>query len=362
MKKTISLVLIIVFSITWWYFLITNKKIPAMNNKEVFYNKKIYTSNNYSINIVDPEKKTVIKNIMLSKPFFAKKIEYDWHNIQISPDKKLLAVTANVLDNSWWDQHGWEWSNNIEHDDEIIIISTTTDEILYRIPLWSELHLWHVVFHPYEQKIYITSDAQYSVYEVDLSTKSIIKKFPFFPWAWPHWLRFYDENNLYVALEGYIANIDLKNGTTSYIPVNDKAVQVATTSGKVYASLYSSKRIAVYDTNTRMLSYLQLPSDSQWPIQLYINREDKKLYVADQWYYFWQLPNNKVYWIDPITNQVNSYDAENGTHGVVTDSSWYVYVSNLLSWSVTIINPMWWWVLWSIVVWESPNWITIWEK
>jgi hypothetical protein len=76
-------------------------------------------------------------------------------------------------------------------------------------------------------------------------------------------LRFYDENNLYVALEGYIANIDLKKNTISYIPVNDKAVQVATTTGKVYASLYSSKRIASYDTNTRILSYLQLPSDSQ---------------------------------------------------------------------------------------------------
>jgi hypothetical protein len=47
---------------------------------------------------VDASNNAIIKSINLSQQYYGKFLEYSAHNVQVSPDGKILAVTANIAE------------------------------------------------------------------------------------------------------------------------------------------------------------------------------------------------------------------------------------------------------------------------
>jgi len=76
-----------------------------------------------------------------------------------------------------------------------------------------------------------------------------------------------DGKNLFIALIGEkaIGIMDTSTFTIEYIPVGDKAVQVAVTpDGRyVFASLYMTRSIARYDLTNKQLASIPLPDGAQ---------------------------------------------------------------------------------------------------
>lgn len=333
--------------------------------KPIESNEKIYTANEWdgSVSVVDAKTEKLMKNISLSRQFYGKFLTYTAHNVQVGPKGTIIAVTANIMEDE--DSHGEEGINN----DELILIDPATDTIIERIPLGIGMHLAHVVIDMNDTLAYVASQEHSIVFVVDIQNGSILKKVDLPEGSLPHGIRLTpDGKNLLIAMIGEKA-IGIMNTETSALELvrtSDKVVQVAVTpDGRyVFGSLYGTKSIARYDLSTKKLDTVRLPDGAKWPIQLYPTPDSQSLYVADQGFYFDEPTSNQIYEIDIASLQVlKSYTGGQAPHGVVVSHDGKkVYVTNLLSDTISVIDTTTDTVTNTIAVGEKTNGISIWKK
>lgn len=333
--------------------------------KPIESNEKIYTANEWdgSVSVVDAKTEKLIKNISLSRQFYGKFLTYTAHNVQVGPKGTIIAVTANIMEDE--DSHGEEGVNN----DELILIDPATDTITERIPLGIGMHLAHVVIDAEDTLAYVASQEHSIVFVVDIQNGNILKKVNLPEGSLPHGIRLTpDGKNLLIAMIGEKA-IGIMNTETSALELvrtSDKVVQVAVTpDGRyVFGSLYGTKSIARYDLSTKKLDTVRLPDGAKWPIQLYPTPDSQSLYVADQGFYFDEPTSNQIYEIDIASLQVlKSYTGGQAPHGVVVSHDGKkVYVTNLLSDTILVIDTTTDTITNTIAVGEKTNGISIWKK
>ncbi len=333
--------------------------------KPIESNEKIYTANEWdgSVSVVDAKTEKLMKNISLSRQFYGKFLTYTAHNVQVGPKGTIIAVTANIMEDE--DSHGEEGINN----DELILIDPATDTIIERIPLGIGMHLAHVVIDMNDTLAYVASQEHSIVFVVDIQNGSILKKVDLPEGSLPHGIRLTpDGKNLLIAMIGEKA-IGIMNTETSALELvrtSDKVVQVAVTpDGRyVFGSLYGTKSIARYDLSTKKLDTVRLPDGAKWPIQLYPTPDSQSLYVADQGFYFDEPTSNQIYEIDIASLQVlKSYTGGQAPHGVVVSHDGKkVYVTNLLSDTISVIDTTTDTITNTIAVGEKTNGISIWKK
>jgi YVTN family beta-propeller protein len=128
--------------------------------------------------------------------------------------------------------------------------------------------------------------------------------------------------------------------------------------------MYDTKSLALYNSAHESLSYARLPEGAKGPIQMYPTPDSRFVYLADQGYYFGQPAGDTVYKIDVTTSQVvASIKAGSAPHGVVVSKDGgRVYVTNLLSGDVSIIDATKDVELSRIPVGKEPNGISVWTK
>jgi YVTN family beta-propeller protein len=109
---------------------------------------------------------------------------------------------------------------------------------------------------------------------------------------------------------------------------------------------------------------VDLPPDAKGPIQMYPTPDSKFVYVADQGYYFGQPQNNIVYKVDvssgTIIKQITAGAAPHGV--VVSKDGKLVYITNLKSDDVSIIDTAIDAEVGRIPAGKEPNGISIWSK
>lgn len=333
--------------------------------KPIESNEKIYTANEWdgSVSVVDAKTEKLMKNISLSRQFYGKFLTYTAHNVQVGPKGTIIAVTANIMEDE--DSHGEEGVNN----DELILIDPATDTITERIPLGIGMHLAHVVIDAEDTLAYVASQEHSIVFVVNIQNGSILRKVKLPEDSLPHGIRLTpDGKNLLIAMIGEKA-IGIMNTETSALELvrtSDKVVQVAVTpDGRyVFGSLYGTKSIARYDLSTKKLDTVRLPDGAKWPIQLYPTPDSQSLYVADQGFYFDEPTSNQIYEIDIASLQVvKSYTGGQAPHGVVVSHDGKkVYVTNLLSDTISVIDTTTDTITNTIAVGEKTNGISIWKK
>ncbi len=329
--------------------------------EESSIDKKVYVAveNDNEVAVVDPTSGLVLKKIELpGMP----------HNIQVSPDGETVWVTVNAMeeeDGKKEEMHSDE--SDLAEEDQLIVISTKTEQIIQTVKLGTDLHLAHVVLSPDNKWAYATSQEEGKVFVVNAETYTFEKTIELPEGAEPHGLRLSTDGSLaYVALMGAkgMGILNLETEGFEVVNFDDAVVQTGVTpDGKwAFASLYSTKQLGLYNVETKMVSKVLLP-EAKGPVQVYATPDSRYIYVADQGFYFDQPTNDKVYKVDLETQEVvATIIAGEGPHGVaISKDGSQVYITNIVSGDLSIIDTKTDQVIKTIEIGDAPNGVSVWE-
>ncbi len=354
-------------------------------------NEKIFVANEASgsVSVIDASNLKEIDRISLTTEHEGARVEYAPHNIQVAGDKVL--VTANTahkeeenheekemdhdMENMNHDMsvaemkistgiitveaHGEEATEEEDHPDQLIIIDAKSHKILDRIDLDIGAHLAHVVSDG--RYAYVTATDSEVLYKVDLNKGT--SSFIVLPkGSMPHGVRLTaDSKTAVIAAMGnalLLVDLDTKNITSIKLP--GKGVQAGVVGNLAMASVFDAKQLALYDMNSKELSFVDLPG-AKGPIQMYPTPEGKFVYIADQGVYFDQPPGRNTYKIDLQEKKVvATIDTGDAPHGVVVSPDSRVWITNLNGNSVSIIKDDK--KIAEIDVGAAPNGITFWSS
>jgi YVTN family beta-propeller protein len=322
------------------------------------------------VGVIDTQNRKMIKSIDLSEVQNNKFVKYTTHNVQVAPNGKTVLVTANVERGVMGDN-----ASKKEEDiadglfDKIFIIDPITDTIIGSLPIEIDSHLAHVVVNAEGTFAYTASQEKSKIYVVDLINRKITKTISLDEGSDPHGLRLSTDNSkLYIALIGgkAIAEINLQNDLIKKYPLSGSVIQTAVTpdGNYIFGSVYDTKKVAWINTLTDEQGYIDLPEDAKGSVQLYATPDSQYLYVVNQGYYFEQPTGNTVYRIAIDQRRVDQViPAGDAPHGIVVDKAGkFVYVTNLLSKDVSIIETSTNKEVARVKVGEMPNGISIWNK
>jgi len=334
------------------------------------YEEKVYVAieTEGRVGVIDTKTNRLIKSIDLTEVVDGTSVKYTTHNVQVAPNGELVFVTANV-------ERGVMGEENEDREvsdglpDKVFLIDPLTDTVTGSLPIAIDSHLAHIVADKSGTFAYIASQEKGEIYKIDLKNKRILSTVTLGVSSEPHGMRLAaDDSKLYVALIGgrAIAEVDLTDYSIREYPLSGAVVQTAITrDGRyVFGSVYDTKKVAWINTQTKEQGYIDLPEDAKGSVQLYATPDSKYLYVVNQGYYFDQPIGNTVYRIDIIQKKVEQViPTGDAPHGIVIDKAGrFVYVTNLLSKDMSIIDVQSNKEVARIKIGEMPNGISIWNR
>lgn len=345
-------------------------ELGTTNVKNVQAAEKLYVAleEDGAIAVVDTKDNSLLGTIDLSEKRGDKEINYSAHNVQVTPDGKSVWVTANFMRLEGHSGDDVAAEEETELPDKVIVIDPLKDRIIERIDLGPDQHLAHIVVSRDGRDVFVTAQETGLVYQLNGNTYEIERKFVLEKDSQPHGLRLSpDDKNAFVALIGGngVGILDTRTNKVGIIGLSGSVVQTAVipNSSFIAASVYDTKEIAFIDTETFMISYVQLPPGSEGPIQMYTTPDGQYLYVADQGFYFEKPTSDYVYKIEiPTKTVVSTIKAGVAPHGVVVaPDGERVYVTNLLSDDVSVIDATTDKEITRIKVGRMPNGISLWS-
>ena len=283
------------------------------------------------------------------------------HNVQLSPDGKVVWVTNNGEPDP---APGHPGMNKAEHTvmakpGAVWLIDTGSDAVIAKIPVG--LHPAHVVLTPDGRFAYITNGGDNSVTVIDAAARSIVATIAV--GKFPHGVRFAPDGK-----QAYVAN--LKGGSVSVIdvatrkeiaqiPVGKGPAQVGFTPDGLLAfvSLSEARAVAVIDPATRKVT--RKISVGTVPIQLYATPDSRTLLVANQGSR--SKPGNTVSMIDLQTFKlVKTVVTGSGAHGVAIDRDGLLaYITNTYADTVSVIDIKTRAVVSTVRVGKGPNGVSV---
>jgi YVTN family beta-propeller protein len=333
------------------------------------------------IDVISTKSRSVKAKIDLSQKQGDKTYMYMAHNVQVAPDGKSVWVTANamsdehtsfrtkvqnILSPTAYADNGHEESTA---NDQLIVIDPFTDKITKRIDIGSNLHLAHVVLTPDSKYAVAVAQEKGEIYKVDANNYQIVSTIPTRQNAEPHGLRMTsDGRNVYIAMMGdkSIGQLNLETASLTYIPLSGKPVQTGVSADGKYAlaTVFDTRSVAVYNIPQKQLNYIDLPKEAKGPLQLYPTPDAKYAFVADQGNYFGQPDGDKVYKVDlQQLKVVETIKVGTAPHGVVVSPDGKtVYVTNLVSNDVSIVDTATNKEVGRVSTGAKPNGISYWVK
>lgn len=331
------------------------------------------------IAVFDTRTRQIIKRIDLSEDKNGMAVSYMPHNVQVAPDNKSVWVTANAEDKKMKMSfrvipvaeanggHGEGADEGSGSSDEVIVIDPFTDVIVKRIEMGQGLHLSHVALTPDSSYAIVAAQEKGIIYKIHTDTYEIEKELVVKNGGEPHGLRISPDGKVaYIAMLGgkSLGVLDLVNFELKQILLKGAAVQTGVTSDGRYAlaSVYDTKSLAVYDVVSTQLSYVDLPKEAKGPVQIYPTPDSRFVYVADQGFYFDQPISEFIYKVDleemKVVREIKGGSAPHGV--VVSRDGNLVYVTNLKSDDVSVIDTRTDKEVARIQVGSSPNGISVW--
>jgi len=370
--QRIAIGLLVVAGVVIAFWLATGRTFFRESPKEKIY---IAVEGEGVVDVVDPKTAKVIRTIDLAISHDGGILRFAPHNIQASPDSVSVWVTANAGEHEDHAAslvpralaHGAE--DESAEPDEIIIIDPSTDRIVKRIGIAPGAHLAHVVFSPDGATAYVTAQTRGTIYRVNTGTYAIEARIASPAESEPHGIRMSpDGKHAYVALLAgkALGILDVAKNSLAAIPLGGQAIQTGVTpDGRFVAvSLYDTRSVAIYGTADGSVRTVKLPASSRGPIQMYPTPDSKYFYLADQGPSLGQPTGNRVYKIDVAAGAVvGETVAGDGPHGVVVSPDGAtVFVTNLRSGDVSIIETATDRERIRIPVGNKPNGITYWSQ
>lgn len=282
------------------------------------------------------------------------------HNVQVSPDGRLVWVTNNG------EAHG-ESRRAMpkgEHAEmkvrgELWALEATGGKIVAKIPVG--LHPAHVVLTPDGRFAYVTNGGDDSVSIVDATVRQVVATIKV--GAYPHGIRISPDGR-----EAYVAN--LKGGSISIIDIGSRREVARIEVGKgpaqtgfspdgrmAFVSLSQEDAVALIDPVSRKL--LGKVPVGRAPIQIHATPDSRTLLVANQGSK--ERPSDTLSFIDIEKRRVRqTVRTDRGAHGVTVQSDGRrAFVSNVYANNVSVVDLASGKVVASIRVGRAPNGISL---
>jgi YVTN family beta-propeller protein len=286
------------------------------------------------------------------------------HNVQASPDGKLVWVTNNGEPDQSSDAPAHKGMAKVDHDamgkpGALWAIDTATNAVVAKVAVG--MHPAHVVVSPDGRFAYVTNGGDNTVSVIDTSAQRLMVTIPV--GQFPHGIRISPDGK-----QAYVAN--LKGGTVSVIDTatHKEVVQVPAGKGPAqvgftpdgrfaFVSLSEENAVAVIDPAKRQV--IRKVVVGSVPIQLYATPDSRTLLVANQGSR--KKPGNTVSLIDLASFKVaKTVVTGAGAHGVVVDRDGrYAYVTNTYANSVSVLDVKGRKVTKTFPVGKGPNGISV---
>ena len=286
------------------------------------------------------------------------------HNVQVSPDGKLVWVTNNGEPGKAAAKLPQEAMPKAGHGvmaggGEVWAIDTTTEKVVAKLPVG--MHPAHVVLSPDGREAYVANGGDNSVSVVDISTLRVVETLGV--GISPHGMRISPDGK-----QAWVAN--LKGGTVSVIDIASRKhiTQIAVGKGPAqvgftpdgrlgFVSLSEENSVAVIDPASRKL--LRKVPVGTVPIQVYATPDSRLLLVANQGTP--KKPGKTVSFIDLATFKVvATIETGLGAHGVVVNPDGrHAFVTNSSANTVSVIELAQRKVIATVAVGKGPNGISI---
>ena len=286
------------------------------------------------------------------------------HNVQVSPDDKLVWVTNNGEPGQTSDASAHKGMAQGEHDSmkapgAVWAIDTATHAVVAKVPVG--LHPAHVVVSPDGRFAYVTNGGDNTVSVIDTTAQRLVATIPV--GQFPHGLRISPDGK-----QAYVAN--LKGGTVSIIDTASQKEIAQIQAGKgpaqvgftpdgrfVLVSLSEENAIAVIDPATRKVT--RKVGVGTTPIQLHATPDSTSLLVANQGSR--SKPGNTVSMIDLQTFKVvKTIKTGSGAHGVAVDREGrFAYITNTYADTVSVTDIKKRAVVRTVRVGKGPNGVSV---
>ncbi|WP_163184381.1 YncE family protein [Neobacillus sedimentimangrovi] len=304
----------------------------------------VYTADHGSITKMDATTNKTVKSI---------KIEGSVHNVQISPDGKILGATV-VPEMSEYGEHSG-------HEEKIngyaLFYDVESDKLLHKVEVGA--HPAHIVFTENRKYALVTNNEDNNVSVIDLSSYKVVQNIS--TGKGPHGFRIAaNSKTAYIANMGEdtVSVIDLDSmKEMKQIKVGKTPVTTGITQdGKtLVTTLNAENSIAIINLDTDKVDKVSV---GEGPAQVYIQSNGKYAFVANQGTP--ENPANSISKIDLETKKVvATIKVGNGAHGIVTsDNNKFVYVTNMYDNTVSVIENEGNKVIATMKVGMEPNGIT----
>ncbi|PAE36666.1 YncE family protein [Bacillus sp. 7884-1] len=324
----------------------TNNAQPAQDESKNEKVNFVYTAEHGGITKVDAATNKTIKSI---------DIEGSVHNVQISPDGRILGATV-VPEIG---EHGGHDSGHEEKTNGFALFyDVETDQLINKVEVGS--HPAHIVFTENMKYALVTNNEDNNVSVIDLTTYKMIQNIS--TGNGPHGFRIAaDSKTAYIANMGEdtVSVIDLESMKESkkIVVGNTPVTTSVTPDGKnLVVTLNAENSLAIINLENDNVEKVQV---GEGPAQVYIQSDGKYAFVANQGTP--ENPSDSVSKIDLETRKiVTTIKVGKGAHGIVTsDDNQFVYVTNMYENTVSVIDNNENKVIATIEVGTEPNGITL---
>lgn len=303
-----------------------------------------YTANEGgSISKIDSKTNKVLETI---------KVDGAPHNVQVSPDSKIVAATSAVMMEKGKTEHGTMSMNG-----SALFYDIETNKLIKKVEVGK--HPAHVVFTSDGKYSLVTNNEDNNVSVIDIKDYNVVGKIS--TGNGPHGFRISKDSKFaYVANMGEdtISVLDITNfKEVKKIKVGKTPVTTGITSdGKtLLATVNSENALAIIDLSTDKVEKIPV---GVGPAQVYIQPDNKFAFVANQGTE--DKPSNTVSKIDLATKEVvATIETGKGAHGVVTSAdNKFIYVTNMYDNTVSVIDNTSNKVIVTVAVDKTPNGIS----
>ncbi|AAK80487.1 YVTN family beta-propeller protein [Clostridium acetobutylicum] len=275
------------------------------------------------------------------------------HNVQISPDKKILGVT-NILPES---NSNDKTMKNMVSNGYAVFYNADTDALVKKVQVGA--HPAHIDFTGDGKNVLVTNNMSNNISVISTSDYKVKKTIGV--GNGPHGFRISKDNKFaYVANMGEdtVSVVDIAAGKElRKVKVGNTPITTAVTSdgNTLLATVNSENALAIVNLSTDSVVKVFVGAG---PAQVYLSPDDKYAFVANQGTE--TKPSNTVTKIDIQNKTVAAtITVGKGAHGVVvSDDNKFTYVTNMYDNTVSVINNANDKIVSTITVGGVPNGIT----
>ncbi|MCR3759525.1 YncE family protein [Clostridium felsineum] len=274
------------------------------------------------------------------------------HNVQVSPNGKVVAYTSPVKMEKGQTEHGSMGMNG-----SAIFYDAESGKLIKKVEVG--VHPAHIVFTQDGKYVLVTNNEDNNVSIIDANTYKLRANVAV--GKGPHGFRISSDNKFaYIANMGEdtvsVVNIKEQKEIRKIKVGNTPVTTGITKDGKtLVATINSENAVAIVDLATDKIEKIAVGAG---PVQLYLDSNDKYVYVANQGTE--DKPSNTVTKVDLESKKVTAtIQTGKGAHGIVlSPDNKYSYVTNMYEATVSIIDNSKNKVITTIPVDKEPNGIS----